>query len=832
MTLSQSLLVIGKFNAVLDLSLQDRGPTTSDDTADPRIRRNTIIAAYFSDQPHLVDHLIAHLGDGTADSLLKVRIGLLELSPIEQIALHRSALVEARASLEYHEIANAVIALAALGEDHGDVLRELKDRSIVPGEMVELVDALIAAHDDLDLALPTLRALARTDIVASEHLNALLREDQRYQEAADNARTQFDVTGNPHFLIQQAQNLIDAGAPHAEEVARSAANSTEVQPAERARLHLFLAGLAGDRGDWHVAERDLVAALAVGGQSDAAVWRIVIAQLNQGKLNRAAATFAKYRPRIRNLAEARLWLNAHATARWEEETAAQALTLAEKFDDSELTSECARAVLVATRSSADPETGGDDLPDDDATDIRASALSEVPSALHERAFAILTSLNAQGTPTGFDEHQVSEDQLPDEIISQLQQRDAITSSLDEVEKSVNASRLPMGALSGLLNKGYATVLIQRLLGALVSGSADDNEHTRDVEDAKQSLGSSAVMDASAMLTISGMETGSRLGGQFVELTVPASSMRDVHHASAHIRQLANSPGTLGWDRRTNSPYLAPLLDEEFVRIHDRAAKLEHFAEGLPGRVVLARTLYPELSDAPEHHPWTDVIQLAHDRGVPLWSDDLGLRRYAREHSVVCFGTSALIEAVRDRTIARRVTDAAVEAAAVRAASDNLQLAKDFVVDVPLTREDLIELAENDLWRAHSGATAISRAAWWCWTETPFEDLRALYKKVQESAPDELGSWQSAAMQGAATAYTDGQYAATVLAALSLAGFGTNATVGVVAQGIRRARITAEANDLDDPLGYLASAAKLMPPEGVYTFEAVAAEVVANLREAD
>lgn len=46
-------------------------------------------------------------------------------------------------------------------------------------------------------------------------------------------------------------------------------------------------------------------------------------------------------------------------------------------------------------------------------------------------------------------------------------------------------------------------------------------------------------------------------------------------------------------------------------------------------------------------PWLDAVELAADLGLPLWSDDLGLRKLASARGVATFSTPALLEALLD-----------------------------------------------------------------------------------------------------------------------------------------------------------------------------------------
>src|SRR5262249_40397720 len=151
------------------------------------------------------------------------------------------------------------------------------------------------------------------------------------------------------------------------------------------------------------------------------------------------------------------------------------------------------------------------------------------------------------------------------------------------------------------------------------------------------------------------------------------------------------------------------------------------------------------------------------QGAALWSDDLGLRRLARSGGVACFGTPALVDALRDRGL-ENAAPSAYDAILEQTAADNRDLALDMTVDVTLHLQDLLHIAEHDEWLPRAGAAVLSRASWWAWQPRPIQDLLDLYQQVSTHAAASLPDWQHAAMIGLAKAIRPADAAARMLAA--------------------------------------------------------------------
>lgn len=819
----------GQFEALLKFTLPPPHGTAESVEIDRAVGRMAAYAAKSLGRRQAVDAACALLGDAPGDQLIKVGVDVLDLPDEEVADLRMHAFIEATQHREYDEVARLAVTLASEGVDVRDRLTEFVERSVIPEDVASLASALLVAHDDLDEALPALRELAKTDSVAAEHLIGQLRDADRVQEAAEAAATLYEVTGSEGYLIQKADCLIDAGGgPAAIEAAKAAVAHTSIWPIQRGRLLTFLGTEAANAGDWATAERYLTQVLKLFDQPDgSAVWRLVIALVNQGRIKKAAKVVAQYRPEVRTKEEAEVWLRAHATLRWTESIAMDAFALAERFDDPQLSTALLGHIVFSTHgvreaggSSGEQAstTDGEELEefdDDELEERRVLAQNMVPGELHRRAFELIGRLVAKyGDRTGVTVVSASDrDELVEKMIDTLKQQSRADAVIADLTNLVRDSRAPIGFLGGTLNRGYATLVLERATGVLVAGSSDNAEHDGEVLAARASFDREVVIDAATAITLTGLRDSSPITGRFVTLLMPPAAMLGLHRASFDVRGLAGSPGSLRWDPEQEGIVMTELSAQEFRRLHHRVEQVQNYADRLQVRTVTVRTHLSALEDEGRHAEWTDVIHLTAEHNLAIWSDDLGLRRLARQLGLVAFGTPAVIDAVRDLALEQSTTPDAVNAAINRAFELQIELAADMVVDLPVGSGGLLRLATADGWKARSGAAVISRPFWWVENPDGIDAVLEIYQKARDEAPGDLATWQAAAMYGVARAFTP-EVASGVLALLALLAFGEDDPAEeTLMESMRRARQAAADLGHPDPTGAIQAAANYLAKTG-------------------
>lgn len=819
----------GQFEALLKLTLPPPHGTAEPKDLDRNLVRMAAYAARSLDRLDVVAAACDLLGQEPADQLIRADVGVLELDNPE-VAINRlQAFEKALNQGDHEDVARHAISLALEGVDVRDRLDDLVERSIIPDRVVTLASALLTAHGDLDSALPTLRELAKTDTGAAEHLIGLLRRADRHQEAANVAASLFEITGQEAYLIHQANCLIDAGGgPAAVKAAEAAIAHTTIRLTERSRLLTFLGATAADHGDWATAEQCLTQVLNLfESPTDSAVWRLVTALTGQGRIKKAAKVIATYRPEVRSRDEAEAWLRSHATLKWNERVARDAYSLAERFDDDPQLSTALLGHIVSnthgvghdeTESGTNEHNDIDELDHAELEERRTLAQDSVPGDLHRRAFELMIKLaEKHGDRTGIKVLKgTNTDDLAGQIVETLKNAAQVDSVLADLVEQARASRVPLGLLAGVMSRGYATIVIQRAMGVLVAGSPDDAEHEIETAAAREQFNREIVVDASAVVTLTGLSDPNRLTGRYLSIVTPPAAMLGLHRAAFDIRGLAGSPGSIRWDPERDGIAMTELGEQEFMRLFERSERVQGYTDRVQVRAVTKRTALAQLANEREHAEWVDVLQLALERQLPIWSDDLGLRRIARGLGLSSFGTPAVVDAIRDLAIENSTDTEVVEEAISGAFDTHIELAADMIVDLPLGTEGLLRVAEADGWKARAGAVALARPAWWVANPDGTTTLRRIYGEARKSAPDDLSAWQFAAMYGTARALQP-EAASAVLAMLAMLAYDEDEPKDETRlDGLRRARHIAADLGHPDPASAVRAAAAALAESGQCT----------------
>lgn len=827
----------GRFEEVLDVALPPLlGAADGTEIHMPCIR----IAAHSAlalGQRERLDQATALLGDAPEDLLTKVAIGALTMSDEDITELRRQCFQTAIENDEFEDIVRHGMALVLDGVDVRDRLQPYVDRSIINHSLIELATALLAARNDLDSTLPDLHELAKTDAAAAIHLIGLLRDAKRFRDVAEISNELYELTHSESYLIEKAIALIDAeaGTEASEAAEEAVARISSIQPVDLSRLLTFLGAQAFAQKDWSTAESHLSRALKLfAAPSSTQVWRVVVCLTNQGRIKQAAHLIDNYNPSVTSLEEAHLWFHAHATLRWSAKIAMQAYALAERFDDPQLAIALLSHIVfnthavdedtaattgdypdetIAAHSNVDVEAsswGASEVEEFDDTELerrRLLAQDTVPAELHRRAFKLINTLaQRHGDGIGITVLTGGPGELIDQMIHQLQHAAAAATAIEDLIRMTRASECPIGFLAGATGRSYTTLVLQRALGVLVASSPIDEEHEIEVEAARGALGSRISMDPSAIVTVTGLSKPHALTGRFNALIVAPPTMHDLHRASADIRSLASSFGRLSWNAQLKTIALTELSDQEFDRLNHRVESIDAFTRRLVVRSVNEPSLLCELDNYTAHSPWTYVLEIAGQEDTAIWSDDLGVRRLARSLNLAAFGTPALIDAVRADRLEKSTTPEADDAAVAWAATLNLELARDYVVDLPLTSGELLRLAQEDDWKARTGAALLTRPAWWAANhDSGITALNTIYAHARKYSPQELVNWQHAAMYGVTRAIQP-ESAPALLALLALTGFDHATTDEERAQGLSQARQIAAELGIPDPASGLPSAA--------------------------
>jgi hypothetical protein len=329
-----------------------------------------------------------------------------------------------------------------------------------------------------------------------------------------------------------------------------------------------------------------------------------------------------------------------------------------------------------------------------------------------------------------------------------QQRD--TASL--LAQQIQSGRTPLALLGALLKRTYTEVLIQRAVGPLVAMTPQDGGVG--VEVARKALNNDVVADLSAMHVVAELVDAQPLLVAAIDV-----AFRQVVATEAVARDVAVGADALGrniagtWISASsgNPGYFAPVSDIERARVERCARQLEQ--EIAKHRVVPTPadlTVFGATERQTDISSWDRTIQLAYERGHPLWSDDAITRALARSVGIPSFSTLDLLDVLTD--IGRLSPDQ------VKKAQQDL-LARG-IADVQLTSDMLITTAVNHGWQTGWAGAALARPEAWTSPADTIQMWIAFIRAVPTERHERVPAWMHLATLGAArTPYVLGPTAA-------------------------------------------------------------------------
>ena len=448
------------------------------------------------------------------------------------------------------------------------------------------------------------------------------------------------------------------------------------------------------------------------------VWNLIHVQLNLGDHARAAATLSSHNPKVGSKYEAELWARVFVTQAGDAAAFAQALDLADRFDDDpQFSGALLSAVIFKTRDEGqEPATPADTRPGL-ASDLRARAFAALGS--HAERHGDASPFKIIQAPGG-----------PEELLAKMTEivRQDHGPLLDLLEM-IRQGRAPLGVLSTMLGHPYSSTLAQRGLGYFIAAAGNDADDAADESAAAAARNGDVVADISALLVSSVLGEFDYARGQFRTLLSPTACGHDITAGRRRLDGWSASSGSVSYDpARDSAVPRGPDIDGHLAAL-DRFAKLE---------LALSRTQLtsaPPLSSLGEPaiegaEAWLAPVALAKERGLCLWSDDATQRNLARACGVSAFGTVTLQQLrAAERLDAEDADDAACAAALAARRSEVMTALGERVVDVPADAETLIEQARREGWSDPGLAAAtVGRAVWWTLTPTPWRDLQATSRR--------------------------------------------------------------------------------------------------------
>lgn len=742
-TLLRVLVLGGSSSKVLDRALPPpNGQASGQEAARPEVILAAAGAAVSLGRTELADDLIDSLPDGI-DKQFAVLLREVPSGNLESDRARWAALLDVLDEGRPEQLVQAVMHLADLGVDRSFRLDALVETSMIAPDVQALAQATAAAVRDLSSGLPALRVLSDTDDLAAARMTSLLADAGRLDDAQAAAQAAYSRFGDPRFLVEAAAFLIQLGRPgDASAAASEALAQSSLDAFGRRTAHRILAQIAVQEAEatagseastrsWGRAESHFTEGTSEDGlRADPHdVWNLIHVQLNLGDPERAAATFSSHNPEVTSKYEAKLWAQVFVTQQGDAAAYAQALDLADRFDDDpQFSGMLLSAVIGKTRDEGqEPATPADTRPEM-ASDLRARAFAAMRS--HAEQHGDASPVKIIQAPGGAEE-------LLAKMTEMVRQDHGPILDLIEM---IRQSRVPLGVLSTMLGHPYSFTLAQRGLGYFIAVASNDADEAADETAAAAARDSDVVADISALLVSSVLGEFDYARGLFRTLLSPTASRHDITAGRNRMDGWSASSGSVTYDpvRGTAVPR-GPDIDGHLTAL-DRFAKLE---------LALSRTqltLAPPVSTLGEPaikdaEAWLAPVALAKERGLCLWSDDATQRNLARACGVAAFGTVTLQQLrALERLTAEDADDATCAAVLATRRSEVMTALGERVVDVPADAETLIEQARCEGWSDLGLAAAtLGRAVWWALTPTPWGDLQALLAVARRTpAPPQHG----------------------------------------------------------------------------------------------
>ena len=770
-TLLRVLVLAGSSSKVLDRALPPpNGHASGQEAARPEVILAAAGAAVSLGRAELADDLVKSLPDGI-DKQFAVLLREVPSGDLESDQARWAALADVVDEGRPEQLVQAVMQLADLGVDRSCRLDTLVETSMIASDVQTLAQAIAAAVRDLSSGLPALRVLSDTDDMAAAKMMSLLADAGRLDDAQAAAQAAYSRFGDPGFLVEAAAFLIQLGRPgDASAAAGEALAQSSLNAFGRRAAHRILARIAVQEAEsaagsevstrsWRRAESHFAECASEDGlRADPRdVWNLIHVQLNLGDPEGAAGTFSSRNPEVTSRYEAELWARVFITQPGDAAAYAQALDLADRFDDDpRFSGMLLSAVIGKTRDEGqEPATPADTRPEL-ASDLRARAFAAMSS--HAERHGDASPVKIIQAPGGAEELLAKMTEIVRQDHEPL---------LDLIEM-IRQSRAPLGVLSTMLGHPYSFTLAQRGLGYFIAAASNNADEEADETAAAAACDSDVVADISALLVSSVLGEFDYARGLFRTLLSPTASRHDITVGRGKMDGWSASSGCVSYDpvRGTAIPR-GPDIDGHLAAL-DRFAKLE---------LALSRT---QLTSAPptstlgepaikDAEAWLAPVALAKERGLCLWSDDVTQRILARACGVAAFGTVTLQQLrAAEHLTAEDADDATCAAVLATRRSEVMTALGERVVDVPADAETLIEQARREGWSDLGLAAAtLGRAVWWTLTPTPWADLQALLAAAREDSGP-AAAWQETAMWGvAALAPDDPSRAAALIACVCL-----------------------------------------------------------------
>jgi hypothetical protein len=477
----------------------------------------------------------------------------------------------------------------------------------------------------------------------------------------------------------------------------------------RQRLCAWYVGYLSDRREFTEAAATARAGLDAGENPDLA-WRLIMVLFNHGKLPEARQALARYRPDPGVELEMRVWMQLHLGVEVTAEDARVMIDMVRRLPDAEF-----RDAIVATL-------------------IREAAIAGQSGAFPGDVTTEITRLEAEtaGRPgTGLRIDPDDDDAMRAALEKRQPDLRAYQALLTDVQRG-SASMVEIARLAG---RPYGTVLIHRPAGVFPAADFTAGLRGAGERAAREAIAAgSCVADLSSLHLLGLLDEDDRLRvrAKLPSLIVARAAVDDAALTRDNLRGVAAATYTasLAPDGTVERTTLSAVQQALFRR---ESEALEQLASGADVR-------YPSTpGDAA-----ASARILAAESGLPLWCDDTRGVQKARTAGVAAFSLLDLL------------TTLSSEGVPFNLAAIYQRLAGHYVMDLPLTAEDITAMAGPQAWLPGPAHTTLARPGWWHHHSMTWEDswLR-IAAQARTHSPEALTTITKAALTGALQYVTTG-----------------------------------------------------------------------------
>jgi Domain of unknown function (DUF4365) len=564
--------------------------------------------------------------------------------------------------------ARNVAALAKLGIWPAQA-DELRARSLIPADTYDMLRAIYRARsEDPDIGIARLRELAASSAHAAFELVEILGDTDSPDSAIEEAGRQLRRWPVPGLMLKMLDLLGKHG--HDERAAEliEQAISDDSLPADvRLRLANWYVARKGKQRKFADAAAFAAKSLEIGEDPDLA-WNLVKSLHNGGKVTAAREALARHRPEPVSDDEMRLWMQLHLGVSITPGDAQVMVGIVQRQPDGQFRDAVigllVREVLLTAhepgaRFSAEVTDAVRDLQEQAAN--RPGSTMRLASDDDDSLRAALESI--QPDPAAYHA-----------LLTQAQE-----------------GRASLADVARFAGRPYAAVLLHRPAGLTPAIDLKPGLRRVGEDAAAQAIqAGSCVVDLSALYLLGLVDEDDRLRvrAAMPKMIVAHASVSDATLTRDQMRGLAISTYTASL-RPDGTVERTTLTTVEQATLREQSEALEALAASLE-----------TLSPASRVDAAADTMAVARKSRLTLWCDDIALRQKARQAGVRTFSLLDLITAIE------RNGSTIDQPALFR------RLAADYVVDLPLTADDITAIAAVGDWDRGPAHTALARPEWW------------------------------------------------------------------------------------------------------------------------